>query len=485
MFGSRRCPEATEDWERNGRPRIAGVTNHRPFHSGCAIFGLIVLVAGVPLHAQSPDVVRDTVLENGLQVIVVPNHTAPVATIEVVVRAGAFTQIEPPDQGLPHVLEHMLFRTYGGSGGFRSYAADVGATYNGTTGNELVTYFMTLPSDKVERGLELLGRLVSDPNFSRRELEDERLVVRGELERLNSDPYAILDQASDMVLWGPAFQRKNTIGNMTTILATDRGRLRDHYQKYYVPNNAALIVSGAVDMDRVFDWAHDGFRRWDDQDDPFDDFELPRIVPLARDTAFVLQGATDVTFLVKWHGPSVSHDPVGTLAADVFSEIFNQATSGPRRRLVDTGVFQAVTLGYQTLEHVGPIRLSARTAAGMSGPGLTALGAELARLGNPDYFDEDDLAAAKRRLLVGHAISKESVQSAAHTLAYLWAVAGLDYYLAYEQGLQDVTMADVRAYIDRYLLDRPKVVAALVTAELAPSLEATINDVVGQWPRAQ
>ena len=244
-------------------------------------------------------------------------------------------------------------------------------------------------------------------------MSDATLVVRGELERFASDPYAILDQASDMVLWGPAFQRKNAIGNMNTILAVDPDRLRDHYRRYYVPNNAALIVSGAVDTDRVFDWAHDGFRRWDDQDDPFADFELPRIAPLARDTAFALRGATDVTFLVKWHGPSVSHDPVGTLAADVFSEIFNQATSGPRRRLVDTGLFQAVTLGYQTLEHVGPIRLSARTTAGMLGPGLTALGAELARFGNPDYFDEDDLAAAKRRLLVGHTIAKESVPSAA------------------------------------------------------------------------
>ena len=460
------------------------MTNYRRFHSGCAIRGLIVLVTGAPLHAQSPDIVRDTVLENGLQVIVVPNHTAPVATLEVVVRAGAFTQVEPPDQGLPHVLEHMLFRTYGGSGEFREYAAEVGATYNGTTGSELVTYFMTLSSDEVERGLELLGRLVSAPNFNRRELEDERLVVRGELERFASDPYAILDQASDMVLWGPAFQRKNAIGNMNTILAANPNRLRDHYRKYYVPNNAAVIVSGAVDTDRVFDWAHDGFRRWDDQDDPFEDFELPRIVPLPRDTAFVLPGATDVTFLVKWHGPSVSHDPVGTLAADVFSEIFNQATSGSRQRLVDTGVFQAVTLGYQTLEHVGPIRLSARTTAGMLGRGLTSLGAELARFGNPDYFDEDDLAAAKRHLLVGHAIAKESVPSAAHTLAYFWAVAGLDYYLAYEQGLQDVTMADVRAYVDRYILDRPKVVAALVTAELASPLESTIGDIVGQWPRA-
>ncbi len=404
----------------------------------------------------------------------------------MVIRAGAFTQVEPPDEGVPHILEHMLFKTYGGGRGFGIDASDIGALYNGTTGDERVTYFLTLPSEAVEQGIELLGDLVRDPDFGRDALEEERLVVRGELERLASDPYRILGLVSDMALWGSAFQRKNAIGNLNTILAVEPDRLRDHYRRYYVPNNAALIVSGDVDADEIFEWAQDRFRRWDEGADPFADFAPPLIEPLERDTAFVLQmGASDVSFLIKWHGPRVSEDPSGTLAADVFSAILNQTTSGTQRRLVDTGVFQAVSMGYQTLEHVGAITLSARTTPEMLGRALTELGVELALLGDPGYFGEDDLAAAKRNIRVGDAIAQESVPSAAHSLAGFWAVSGLDYYRAYRQGLQDATSEDVRAYVGRYIFGQPKVVAILATEELALQLGPLIGGIVDRWPQVR
>ena len=450
----------------------------------CWAFAGLVLLTGASLAAQSHDAIRDTILENGLVVIVTPNHTTPVATLEVVIRAGAFTQVEPPDEGLPHVLEHMLFKTYRGGRGFGPDASDIGALYNATTGDERVTYFLTLPSDAVEQGLELLGDLVRDPDFDRQALEEELLVVRGELLRLASDPYRILNHVSNMALWGSAFQRKNIIGNLNTILTAEPDRLRDHYRRYYVPNNAALIVSGDVDADEIFEWAQDRFRRWDEGPDPFAGFASPMIEPLERDTAFVLQmGASDVTFQIKWHGPRVSEDPTGTLAADVFSAIFGQATSGTQRRLVDTGMFQSVTMRYQTLEHVGAITLSARTTPEMLGRALTELGVELALLGDPDYFEEDDLTAAKRHIRVGDAIARESVPSAAHSLASFWAVGGLDYYRAYGQGLQDVTSEDVRAYVDRYIFGQPKVIAILATEELAQQLGPVIGGIVDRWPR--
>ncbi|HUF76034.1 MAG TPA: pitrilysin family protein [Longimicrobiales bacterium] len=439
-----------------------------------------------PVQGQARDAVRDTVLENGLEVIVLPNPATPVATLEIVVRAGAFTQVEAPDEGLPHVLEHLLFRTYRGGRGFASDASSAGASYNGTTGDERVTYYVTLPAGNVERGIELLSELVRAPNFDRRALDDERLVVQGELQRLASDPYTILGMVSDMVLWRSAFRRKNAIGNMVTIQNAQTDRLRDHYRKYYLPNNAALIASGDVRAEEVFRWAADRFRRWERGPDPFLAFTPPEIQPLSGDTAFVVDmPSSDVTFVVKWHGPSVSDDPVGTLAADVFSTMFNQSISGTQRRLVDSGIFQSVSLGYQTLEHVGPVVLTARATPERIARALLELGLELSLLSDTTYFGEADLAAAKRSLLVDAAIGRESSTSAAHTLASFWAVGGLAYYLGYEEGLQAVTTADIRAYLDRYLSGRPRVIALLATDELTTQLAPVIHDVVrSRWPQA-
>jgi zinc protease len=446
-----------------------------------SLAAIVALVS--PARAQGRDAVRDTVLENGLQVIVLPNPATPVATLEIVFRAGAITQLEAPDEGLPHVLEHLLFKTYRGGRGFAADASSAGATYNGTTSDERVTYYVTLPSENTERGIELLSELVRDPDFDRRALDDERLVVQGELQRLASDPYTILGMVSDMVLWGPVFRRKNAIGNMGTIQSAGTDRLRDHYGKYYLPNNAALIASGDLRAEDVFGWAAERFRRWERGPDPFADFAPLAVQPMDGDTAFVVDmPSSDVTFVVKWLGPSVSDDPVGTLAADVFSTVFNQSLSGAQRRLVDTGIFQSVALGYQTLEHVGPVVLTARTTPAKIARALVELGLELALLSDSTYFGEDDLTAAKRSLMVGSAISRESATSAAHTVAAFWSVGGLDYYTMYEEGLQAVTVAGVRAYVDRYLVGRPRVIALLATDELTAQLAPVIHEVVrSRW----
>jgi zinc protease len=454
---------------------------------GLPFLGIAATAAlAAPAQSQAREAVRDTVLENGLEIIVLPNPATPVATLEIVFRAGAFTQVEAPDEGIPHVLEHLLFRTYRGGRGFSSDASSAGATYNGTTADERVTYYVNLPAGNVERGIELLSELVRAPNFDRRALDDERFVVQGELQRLASDPYTVLGMVSDMALWGSAFRRKNAIGNMVTIQNAQTDRLRDHYRKYYLPNNAALIASGDVRAEEVFRWAADRFRRWERGPDPFLGFPPPEVQPLSGDTAFVVDvPSSDVTFVVKWHGPSVSDDPVGTLAADVFSTIFNQSISGSQRRLIDRGIFQSVSLGYQTLENVGPIVLTARTTPERMARALVELGVELSLLSDTTYFGEAEIIAAKRSLLVSAAIGRESATSAAHTLASFWAVGGLDYYLGYEEGLQAVTASDIHAYVARYLTGRPRVVALLATDELTAQLAPVIHDVVRtRWSQA-
>jgi zinc protease len=294
----------------------------------------------------------------------------------------------------------------------------------------------------------------------------------------------VLDLISDRVLWGTSFQRKNAIGNMMTILSAERGRVRDHYRKYYIPNNAALIVTGDVEPEQVFEWAHDNFRGWDHRDDPFEDFVPMTVAPLAKDTAFVVDVAsTDVTVSVKWQGPSLGEDPVGALAADVFSQMFNQINSGAQRRLVDSGVFQLATMGYRTLRNVGPVSLRVRTTPEQIVRALTELGVELALFSDPTYFDEDDLDAAKRALRVESAVRREVAATAAHSLADMWAIGGLDYYRTYEQGLQDVTLEDVRAYVDRYLVGQPRVISAMATQELVSPLSTVLGQIVAQWPR--
>ena len=128
------------------------------------------------------------------------------------------------------------------------------------------------------------------------------------------------------------------------------------YARYYVPNNAALIVTGDVEPDRIFEVAERKFGAWQAAPNPFADRPVPPMPRLATTTAvMVAKDVLDVTIVVDLDGPSVATDPGATYAADVFFDIFNDATSSFQRRLVERGPFESLSGQYVTLTHTGPI----------------------------------------------------------------------------------------------------------------------------------
>ena len=111
--------------------------------------------------------IQRKVLANGLEVIVVENHGVPLATIEIDVKNGSFTQT-PEYEGLAHMYEHMFFRAdakYPGVSEFWDRASDLGAVFNGTTAEERVNYYMTVPADSAAAALKLLAAALREPLF--------------------------------------------------------------------------------------------------------------------------------------------------------------------------------------------------------------------------------------------------------------------------------------------------------------------------------
>src|SRR5215510_3219648 len=137
----------------------------------------------VAQRASADSSVQRTTLDNGLQVIVAENHTVPIVTVLIAVRNGAMTQ-DSGDEGLAHLYEHLLFRSYKGDpDAFALEASDLDADWNGTTAEEVVTYYLAPPSKNALRAIALLARLVQRPRFNAHDLTDERPVVLNELQR--------------------------------------------------------------------------------------------------------------------------------------------------------------------------------------------------------------------------------------------------------------------------------------------------------------
>jgi len=449
-----------------------------------ATFLFIAATALIPsaLMAQRAElekIIKRKVLANGLEVIVVENHGVPLATVEVNVKNGSFTQ-SPDYAGLAHMYEHMFFRSnarYPQPEAFIARAGELGAVFNGTTREEVVNYYITLSADSVDAGIRFLAAALTAPLFRQGELERERQVVIGEYDRNESSPFFRLNQETDKLLYPGNFSRKNVIGDRQVILTTTPEKMRTIQRKYYIPNNSALIVSGDVDPEKIFASAERELGSWQRGPDPFITDPIPKIPALAGNDAVIVEaGVGAVTVFLQWQGPSVGEDPAATYTADVFSDVLNDPGSNFQQRLVDSGLWQSVGVNYYTLNNVGPITISGQTSPENLRKALDALDAEIARFTSSAYFDLQELAAVKAHRAVSSAFDRERASSFAHTLGFWWSVADLEYYMGYVDNMAKQTISDLNGYAAKYIAGKPRITGILIDPSSRRALALTTDE---------
>ena len=433
------------------------------------ILVLVALLAWPSLALAQADLpIRDTTLANGLQVIVVENHAVPLVTVELDVKNGGYTQT-PEYEGLAHLYEHMFFkanRTIPSQERYLQRLRQLGASWNGTTSEERVNYFITVGVDSIRPAMQFMEDAVRYPLFLQDELVHERPVVTGEFDRAEANPYFHLERGIDTLLWTPAYySRKNVIGDRRMILGTPQEKMREIQNRYYVPNNTALILAGDVTPADGFRRAVEVFGDWPRGADPFAT-PIPEPPPLTkRQAAIVTQPVKAATVEIRWQGPSVTRDPAATYAADVLSTILNKRTSKFNKRLVDSGLAFGTNINYYTLSHVGPITVFLQTAPEKVLDAERAALEEVSKFADSTYVSQQELTDAQKELGIQTLYEREQSTNWAHTVGFWWTVAGLDYYRDYVPNMQRVTRGDLARYAQTYLQGKPYVVGALLSTE--------------------
>lgn len=452
-----------------------------------AILSLCVIAAFVPVgeisgqRAELEKIIKRKVLPNGLEIIVVENHGVPLATVQINVKNGSFTQT-PEYAGLAHLYEHMFFRAnalYSRSELFLDRAAQIGAAFNGTTQEETVSYYLTVLSDSVKGAIDWLAPALRAPSFLEHELEVEREIVIGEYDRNESSPFFRLQHDMDQKLYPGNYSRKNVIGDREVIATTTPEKMRYIQNKYYVPNNTVLIVSGSVNPDSIFVFAEKALGEWKRGADPFEVDPIPPIPPLPSSDAVLAEADVNaVTVMIQWQGPSVGKDPGATYAADVFSDLLNDPQSRLQRRLVDSGLWQGVIVNYYTLNNVGPITISGQASPDKLREALAALRDEISKLGNPDYFDPEELKAAQAYRRVTSAFDREKASSFARTIGFWWSVADLEYYMGYVDNMAAQTTADLARYANQYIVGKNNITGVLISPSDRETIKLTAEELI-------
>ncbi|HMG09963.1 MAG TPA: insulinase family protein, partial [Mucilaginibacter sp.] len=185
-------------------------------------------------------------LSNGLEVVVIENSKVPLATIEIAVKNGAYTE-GPEFSGLSHLFEHMFFKAnkdYPNQEVFLKRTQELGAIWNGTTDVERVNYYFTFDRDSLKAGLKFMNAAIRFPIYREEDMKKERPVVDGEFQRAESDPGFQLWFGIQQKLWGDLITRKNPIGIHEVINTATPEKMMVIKDKYYFPNNSLLTICG-------------------------------------------------------------------------------------------------------------------------------------------------------------------------------------------------------------------------------------------------
>jgi predicted Zn-dependent peptidase len=224
--------------------------------------GLLGAAAGTAAAQQRASGVGDIPfqtyqLSNGLKVILIPDHSAPVTAVDLWYNVGSRNEVQGRT-GFAHLFEHMMFEGSANvpKGQHMALLQQAGSSnFNGTTSEDRTNYYEVVPSNRVNLALWLEADRMRALNVSEANLTNQRSVVKEEKRmRVDNAPYAnsLRSLLSDASYGQSCFSYGHTtIGSMEDLDSASLGDVQAFFKQYYAPNNATLAISGDFDDAQV------------------------------------------------------------------------------------------------------------------------------------------------------------------------------------------------------------------------------------------
>jgi zinc protease len=198
--------------------------------------------------------IEEATLDNGLKVLTVERHTAPVVSVWAWYRVGSRNE-RLGLTGASHWVEHMLFKggKEFGKGEIFKQVAKHGGVNNGFTHYDLTAYFETLPAEAQDLGLRIEADRMANALFDPAEVESERTVIISEREGAENHPGYLLSEEVSATAFREHPYRWSVLGYKDDLRAMTRDGLHGYYRTFYAPNNAFLVVTGDFERERLLD----------------------------------------------------------------------------------------------------------------------------------------------------------------------------------------------------------------------------------------
>jgi len=413
-------------------------------------------------------------LRNGLDIMVVEDHSVPLATVMMTFKGGIITESENTN-GLNALYMQMFLKDNKDQDDAAYYAGQLGiVSWNTSVREEFGTYQFTLPKANLEKGLKFMNSGVRFQKMDTADFARVKQIMADQVRESQSKQFYVLNDAMLHHLWGDLYSRRKP-GTDNVIRLATLASIDSIKTKYYYPNNALLIIAGDVRHDEVFSLTENIYGDWRASAfDPFKKWPIPEFKPLAKSDYFIVESAlsTSPIILIKWQGPDTRNDIASTYAADVFSYIVNQNSSRLNQALVQSGLALATNISYLTLKHVGPITLFISPNPLKIRECMDEIKKQIALMDSESYLTDGQVETAKRQLEIQKVRQEEITSDYAGTLSFWWACASFNYFAGYNNQLTKVSKEQLKTYVRKYIKGKPYCAGLMISPDLGARVNA-------------
>ncbi|MBI5409808.1 MAG: insulinase family protein, partial [Nitrospirae bacterium] len=426
--------------------------------SGCAH-----TVTGVATEKEAAPLYEET-LPNGLKVFILKDPSAPLAVFQIWYNAGSIHE-QVGKTGLSHMLEHLMFKgtpKYGPKE-FSKIISRAGGVDNAGTSRDYVFYHQKLAPDKIHLSIELeadrMRNLIMDPKET---LAERDVVMEERRMRYEDDPQRTVYEEVVSTAFKNTPYRWPVIGWMQDLKKMTREDLYAYYRKYYVPNNAMIIVAGNVDADSTAAKIRSefgGIPRGDEIKNPdIDEPEQP-----GERRVFVKKEAEVPYVLSAYKAPNIFNEDgfalevlAGVLSGGKSTRLYKSLIDEKRLAL-------SADASYNTLEKYPSLFYLEATA--LPGKSLEdvekALYEEVEKI-KKEAPGEREVQKAKNQIEAGFIMGQDSLFFQAEILAMFEMLGEKGLKDKYFEGIRKVTPQDVRRVAQKYLIEDKRTVGILV-----------------------
>jgi zinc protease len=391
---------------------------------------------------------------NGLQVLVKPDHSAPVASFNVTYHVGSRNEVTGTT-GSTHLLEHLMFK---GSEHFndpagnsiKQYLGARGASFNATTSYDRTNYFATLGAKDLEGYVAIEADRMRNLWLHDADKQAEMTVVRNEYERGKNDPNSLLHEDVQATAFMAYPYHHPVIGWKSDIEKVSVQELRAFYDTYYWPNNATVTVVGDIEAAAALNLVkryYGGF--------PKSPHPIPEVIteePVQTGPRRVIDNKPgkvgSVLIVYKVPGTLDADIPALDVLGDV---LYSGKNSRLYRALIDKNLALRVGAGVENLRAASLFELSASLSPGVTHDAVEKVMLEELEKIKTDGVTADEVLQVVRQHRAAQAYGRDGTASVVAQLSEWIGIGDWTQYIRYEDKLAKVTPAEVQRVAKAYL----------------------------------